>query len=164
MEASVLTLSSHGKRLNMSDMLIFTWMVISFLSTLFLVPAYTLWFNTAIKKYPKAERFIPVIVIGAFFGYIMAGWYYRYNFLEGLGELFPWEIWEIESISGYGNGVLIVMINVCFLLWAFFLPAHLYSWRKYKENKTRPMCPYIVNLLAGYVVTDFDFYYFWILT
>lgn len=145
----------------MANTLIFIWGIFSFLSTLFYILLHTLWFNDYIKQYGKIEKklefFIPIIVIGMFFGVAMAAMEFG-EISRGMSSPLPWEVWELESLDGYTGGILALMRNLCYLLWVFILPAHLYTWRKYKESGRRPIYPYLINFLAGIIWVQYQLY------
>lgn len=68
----------------------------------------------------------------------------------------PWEVWIQESQRhGISSGLFAVIYHLIFLLWVFLVPGHLFANSVFKKSKTRPIYPYIVNILIGTAVSVF---------
>jgi len=145
----------------MTNALILISMIFSFLSTLFLIPLHTQWFNNSMKKHSKIEKklelFIPIIVLSIIFGVFMAAAEFG-GISRGISSPLPWEVWEIESLDGYVTGILALMANLLLLLWMFILPAHIYIWGQWSRKGRRLVYPYIINFLAGIIWVQYQLY------
>lgn len=71
---------------------------------------------------------------------------------EGKFNASPFRAFEIGSREGgVSDGLLLFVQSSILLVWAFFLPAHLYANHKFDLEQCRPLSPYVINFLIGVI-------------
>ena len=142
----------------MGDVLALLIMLIMPLSLIFIILAYTQWFNDYVKKHPKFERiitnslFLLPIYLSVIMSFLFAVVGYD-SLLDWTTSLIPWKAWEECSANGL-DCLADVIIKIIFLLWAFLIPAHIRSWEIYKKSGKRPIYPYVINFLIGIILSS----------
>lgn len=148
----------------MSDILVILLIIITLFSTLLIIPLNTSLFNRKIhdfiNKSKIGELLVLLFYIGLIFGIAIAA-AESHLISIGVTSPFPWEALEfaIYEEKGIGNVFLSMIDNLLYLLWIFFLPAHMLAWSKYQKEGKRPLYYYAINIVLGIatVVSDLPF-------
>jgi hypothetical protein len=73
---------------------------------------------------------------------------------KGESSLSPLKAYQMGASSdGILYGIFEFFVSIVFLLWAFFIPAHLYANNIKQKTGARPFYPYVINVLVGIIVS-----------
>ena len=138
---------------NVMDILMAILMIVTLVSSLFLLPLNTRKFNKRIHNiFNKLSILVNLFIIGFIFSIALAAVEYG-QIGRGISSPLPWEVWELMAGDNYINRMLGQLDNAIYLLWIFILPAHISSWLEYKKKGQRPYYHYMINILIGILMT-----------